>query len=91
VHPSKALAVYSLWRWRPVGQTNQEHRMIAIVISACLLSDPGVCKDYRIPLASGIDATRCMTDAPPHFATWADAHPGWRIARWRCLAGTEDL
>jgi hypothetical protein len=66
--------------------------MIAIVISACLISDPGVCKDYRIPLASGIDVTRCMTDAPPHFATWVDAHPGWRIARWRCLAaGTEDL
>jgi hypothetical protein len=43
-------------------------------------------------LTSGIDANHCMTDAPPHFATWADAHPGWRIARWSCrAAGTEDL
>jgi len=37
--------------------------MMAIVISACLVSDPGVCKDYRIPLASGIDATHCMAEA----------------------------
>lgn len=67
-------------------------RMIAIVISACLLNDPSVCKDYRIPLASGIDATHCMTNALPHFAPWAEEHPGWRIARWRCLpVGTEDL
>jgi hypothetical protein len=66
--------------------------MIAIVISACLLSNPDVCKDYRIPLASGIDVTHCMTSAPLHFPTWAGEHPGWRVARWRCLAaGAEDL
>jgi hypothetical protein len=66
--------------------------MIAIVISACLVSDPGVCRDYRIPLAIGIDAKHCLRDAPPHFAPWAESHPGWRIARWRCASGdVEDL
>jgi hypothetical protein len=66
--------------------------MIAIVISACLVGDPHVCKDYRIPLAIEVDANHCMTDAQPHFATWVESHPGWRIVRWRCTtADVQDL
>jgi hypothetical protein len=66
--------------------------MIAIVISACLVGDPGVCKDYRIPLAYQVDHNHCMTDAQPHFATWVARHPGWRIVRWHCTsADVEDL
>jgi hypothetical protein len=66
--------------------------MIAIVISACLVGDPGVCKDYRIPLSYNIDPNRCAMDAQPHFADWVEHHPGWRIVRWRCTTGdVEDL
>lgn len=66
--------------------------MIAIVISACLIGNPDVCKDYRIPLAFGMDPAHCMTDAQPHFAVWAARHPGWRIARWHCASGNvQDL
>jgi len=61
--------------------------MIAIVISACLVGNPGVCKDYRIPLALNVDANSCMMNAQPHFATWAQRHPGWRIVRWHCSSG----
>ena len=66
--------------------------MIAIVISACLTGDPGVCKDYRIPLAANVDSGRCMFQAQPHFARWAESHPGWTIKRWRCTSGdVQDL
>ncbi len=66
--------------------------MIAIVISACLVGDPAVCRDYRIPLALGVDPNHCLTGAPPHFATWVENHPGWRIVRWRCAtADVHDL
>ncbi len=66
--------------------------MIAIVISACLVGDPGVCKDYRIPLASHVNSRNCMVDAQPHFAKWAANHPKWQIMRWRCTSGDfEDL
>ncbi len=66
--------------------------MIAIVISACLAADPGVCKNYRIPLSADIDPNHCMMDAQPHFANWAAQHPGWRIVRWRCTSGdVQDL
>jgi hypothetical protein len=63
--------------------------MIAIVISACLVSDPNVCKDYRIPLSLDVNPRRCMMDAQPHFASWANQHPGWHIVRWRCASGEE--
>jgi len=59
--------------------------MIAIIISACLVSDPAVCRDHRIPLDSGIDTRHCVLHAPPHFAKWSQEHPGWIIKRWRCV------
>lgn len=58
--------------------------MLAIIISACLVADPTVCKDYKIPLMSDIDPKSCLMHAPPHFGKWATEHPGWRITRWRC-------
>lgn len=66
--------------------------MIAIVISACLIGDPGVCQKYRIPLAYGVDTNTCMFEAQPHFARWAAEHPRWQIMRWHCTsANIEDL
>lgn len=66
--------------------------MIAIVLSACLVGDPGVCKSHRIPLTSDVDTTRCLAQAPPHFAKWVEQHPGWEIVRWRCTsADVQDL
>jgi hypothetical protein len=66
--------------------------MIAIVISACLVGNPNVCKDYRVPLAEDVDAKHCVVDAQPHFANWAAQHPNWIIKRWRCTTGdSQDL
>jgi hypothetical protein len=61
--------------------------MIAIIISACLLSDPGVCRDQTIPLSPEVSAVRCVMTAPPHVAKWSEEHPEWRVVRWRCGAG----
>jgi len=66
--------------------------MIAIVLSACLISDPSVCRDHKIPLASGPSAARCMMTAPPHIAEWSEKHPQWRIVRWQCrTASLQDI
>ncbi len=66
--------------------------MIAIIISACLAADPGVCRDYRIPLAQTIDMANCVAFAPPHFVKWAKRYPDWEIKRWRCTTSSvEDL
>ncbi len=66
--------------------------MITIVISACLIADPSVCKDHRVPLLRNIDPAQCAQDALPHFAGWAASHPAWTIKRWRCTtASVEEL
>jgi hypothetical protein len=58
--------------------------MIAIVLSTCLLADPGVCRDQTIPLMAEVSPARCMMKAPPHVAKWSEEHPEWRIVRWSC-------
>lgn len=63
--------------------------MIAIIISACMIADPDVCKDYKIPLMIDVDSRMCLVHAPPHFGKWAAENPGWRIVRWRCGAASD--
>ncbi len=58
--------------------------MIAIVITACLVQDPNVCRDFQIPINAGFDERSCALHAPPHFGKWAKEHPGWTIKRWKC-------
>ncbi len=58
--------------------------MLAIILSACMATDPGVCKDYKIPLSVDVDTTQCAMAAPPHFAKWTEEHPGWQVKKWRC-------
>jgi len=65
-------------------------KMIAIILSACLANDPNVCRDYKIPIDADIDAMTCMVQAPPHFAKWAEQHPGWSVKRWHCGSASED-
>jgi len=66
--------------------------MISIVISACLIADPGVCRDHRVPLAANIDAKGCLFSAQPHLPRWVEEHPKWQIKSWRCAsADYQDL
>jgi hypothetical protein len=58
--------------------------MIAVILSACLLNEPSVCREHRIVLSSEISAMRCMVSAMPHVAHWAEEHPTWRVVRWQC-------
>lgn len=64
--------------------------MLAIIISACLVSDPTSCKDYRVPLDESVDASKCMMNAPPHIARWAAAHPGLVITKFQCRPANEN-
>ena len=66
--------------------------MIAIIISACLMSDPSVCRDETVPLSAEVSPTRCIMAAPPHVAQWSEEHPGWQVVRWRCgPSGRRDI
>lgn len=59
--------------------------MVSIIISACLLANPKVCRDYRVPLNEGYDPAQCYLNAQPHFAKWAAEHPAWDIKKWKCV------
>ena len=63
--------------------------MIAIIVSACLVGDPGSCKNYKIPLDESIDANSCIINAPPHLARWAEQHPGLIISKFECRPANE--
>ena len=52
--------------------------MLAIVLSACLTSDPNVCRDYKIPIDADIDAMTCMMEAPPHLRSGPKNIPAGR-------------
>ena len=64
--------------------------MMAIILSACLLSDPSVCRDYKIQIQEDVDAVTCALYAAPYFVPWSDEHPGWQIKRWHCGPVSED-
>jgi hypothetical protein len=64
--------------------------MVIILISACLIADPGVCRDHRLPLLGNVLLKQCAESALPHFAKWAADNPNWEIKSWRC-ATDEDI
>ncbi|GGF78858.1 hypothetical protein GCM10007301_43590 [Azorhizobium oxalatiphilum] len=58
--------------------------MLAIVISVCLVTDPAVCRNERIPLQQEMSALQCMVQAGFQVALWNGEHPAWQVVRWRC-------
>jgi len=67
-----------------------ECEMFAIFISACLIRDPAVCREFKIQIADQLTSATCVTEAPLHFGWWVTEHPAWRIARWRCGSVSEN-
>lgn len=63
--------------------------MLAIVISVCLVSDPTICRNERIPLNVNVSPNRCAMGAQPYVAKWTGEHPDWRVVRWRCSSADE--
>jgi hypothetical protein len=49
--------------------------MIAIILSACLVGDPGVCRDHRVPLSPEISVIQCTKNASAFLAQWSDENP----------------
>ena len=63
--------------------------MLVIVVSACLITDPSVCKTDAIPMLVGVSPAKCVLGAAPYVARWGAEQPGWRVVRWRCRAASE--
>lgn len=58
--------------------------MIEIVFVACLTATPDVCRERSLTYAETMTPQACLMRAQPQLAVWAETHPKWRIARWKC-------
>ncbi len=68
----------------PASAPHEEDVVIAILLTVCLVGEPGTCRDHKIALLPGVTLTQCLVTAPPHIAKWSQDHPGWHVERWQC-------
>ncbi|MEM6933776.1 MAG: hypothetical protein AAF526_09340 [Pseudomonadota bacterium] len=63
-----------------------------LIVVACLLAEPGTCKDHRLRLTlTGGDAGQCMYSSPPRIARWQAMNRKWKVKSWHCaLVGQEE-
>lgn len=64
--------------------------MLALVISACLISNPGICKDFRVPHEGKMNAAQCMFQGQILISKWEEDHPSWNVKRWACNSNAEN-
>ncbi len=58
--------------------------MVDLVLTVCLLSNPGSCREEHLFFESRGSLFQCMMLAPAQMAKWSAEHPAVRIARWTC-------
>jgi hypothetical protein len=64
--------------------------MIEIVLSVCLLANPSDCKDVSLSqMGEKVTPYACMFRGQVAASRWAEGHPEYKIAKWKCQAGRE--
>lgn len=58
--------------------------MLSLIVTACLLSDPAVCQDRKVPEFETHEALQCLLQAEKKMQAWREENPTWRIVRWQC-------
>lgn len=60
--------------------------MIALVMSVCLIGEPSRCKEVSLTFdADNATPMQCNLFGQPEIAKWINAHPNWRVEKWRCI------
>lgn len=59
--------------------------LIDLVLTVCLLTDPGACRKEHIYFESEGPLFQCMFLAPARIAKWSGEHPTVKVVRWTCL------
>ena len=59
--------------------------MFELIISACMISSPGTCKDVHLTYIGNVPTPfQCMRVGQPEMAKWSMSNPKWSIQKWRC-------
>lgn len=64
--------------------------MIEIVLSVCMIADPGKCKDVLLSFTSEqqhVTPQQCMAQGMPEIAKFMEGMPNWSIQRFKCQEG----
>ena len=60
--------------------------MIHLVLTVCLATSPGTCKEERPTFEGSLLA--CATQGQWLAARWIAQHPAYTLTKWRCEANT---
>jgi hypothetical protein len=58
--------------------------LIDLVMTVCLISEPSRCHTEHLYFERRGGLLQCTFLAPPEIARWSEAHPKFRVVRWRC-------
>lgn len=59
--------------------------MMELVVTACLISKPLICKDFVLNyLNRHVTPQQCMLYGQVEMAKWQQHHPKYKITRWKC-------
>lgn len=64
------------------GSEERPIMLFAIVMSVCLKTGDGQCREERIEISGS--AMACIVQAQPAVVEWSEDHPGWDVKSWRC-------
>jgi hypothetical protein len=59
-------------------------QLVDLILLACTLAAPSACREHHLMFQTAGSLQGCMMQAPPYLARWAEEHPSFRVARWRC-------
>ena len=65
--------------------------LVDLILTVCLISDPSRCHTEHLHFEGRGDLLQCTFLAPPQIAKWTEAHPKFRVARWRCAYPDEEV
>jgi hypothetical protein len=58
--------------------------MMQLILTACLTVSSLACRETKVDIHEEISELHCALSAQSRIAIWAESHPNWRVARWRC-------
>jgi hypothetical protein len=58
--------------------------MYEVLIVACLITSPGNCKTFEVPLYTYETLHQCSVMAQLNVVEWASREPDWKIRRFSC-------
>ena len=62
--------------------------LVVLALTACLVSDPLICKDLRLKVEAPPEASStpywCQHIGQMELVKWTEKNPGWRVTRFTC-------